>query len=317
MIGSIKNKINQVINRVNSGVINQVQYNLIENSKKDEALLHLTAKLLIDTHKKNENEILKNIRLAEFKVYSQWGDDGIIQFLINYLDIKHKTFIEFGVENYTECNTRFLLVNNNWKGLIFDGSEKNITAIKKDNFYWQYNLTAECEFITTENINHLIKKNNFSGKVGILHIDIDGNDYHVWRAITEVEADIVIMEYNSVFGIKNPWTVQYDATFYRTNFHYSNLYFGSSLLSLCDLGEEKGYLFIGCNSAGNNAYFIKKEIIKNIEPKTPQDGYVESMFREGRNSEGQLTYVSGNNRIKELIGLEILNTRTDKIEKIK
>ena len=143
--------------------------------------------------------IVKDFEEIEFKVFSQWGDDGIIQFLINYLDIKHKTFIEFGVENYTECNTRFLLVNNNWKGLIFDGSEKNITAIKKDNFYWQYNLTAECEFITTENINHLIKKNNFSGKVGILHIDIDGNDYHVWRAITEVEADIVIMEYNSVF----------------------------------------------------------------------------------------------------------------------
>src|ERR1700739_3724812 len=56
--------------------------------------------------------IIKNIHLSEFQVFSQWGDDGIIQFLVNYLDIKNKTFIEFGVQDYKEANTRFLLVND-------------------------------------------------------------------------------------------------------------------------------------------------------------------------------------------------------------
>src|SRR5579859_5594583 len=56
----------------------------------------------------------------EFKVFSQWGDDGIIQYLVNRLDIPNQTFIEFGTENYTESNTRFLLINNNWSGLVMD-----------------------------------------------------------------------------------------------------------------------------------------------------------------------------------------------------
>ena len=65
----------------------------------------------------------------EFKIYSQSGEDGIIQWLINKIDIKNKTFIEFGVENYLESNTRFLLLNNYWSGLIIDGDIENINAL--------------------------------------------------------------------------------------------------------------------------------------------------------------------------------------------
>ena len=50
------------------------------------------------------------IENAEFRVYSQWGEDGIIQYLVNQLSIPNKVFVEFGVENYTESNTRFLLI---------------------------------------------------------------------------------------------------------------------------------------------------------------------------------------------------------------
>lgn len=104
-----------------------------------------------------------NINDHAYKVYSQWKEDGIIQYLINNIEIKNKTFIEFGVENYTEANTRFLLVNNNWAGLVIDGSQKNIDYIKKDNIYWRHNLKAECAFITAENINDLFSSNGFSG----------------------------------------------------------------------------------------------------------------------------------------------------------
>ena len=65
-------------------------------------------------------ENIKNLQDYEFQVYSQWGDDGIIQFLVSYLDINDKRFVEFGVENFKECNTRFLLINNNWTGLVMD-----------------------------------------------------------------------------------------------------------------------------------------------------------------------------------------------------
>lgn len=76
-----------------------------------------------------------NIHDTEFSVFSQFGDDGIIQYLINNIDIRHQKFIEFGVENYTESNTRFLLINNNWKGLVIDGNKSNINYIKNDPIY--------------------------------------------------------------------------------------------------------------------------------------------------------------------------------------
>jgi hypothetical protein len=72
----------------------------------------------------NVPQILNDIKKSEFKIFSQWGDDGIINFLVGYLDIKDKRFVEFGVENYTECNTKFLLMTQNWRGLIMDGSNK-------------------------------------------------------------------------------------------------------------------------------------------------------------------------------------------------
>ncbi|RKR85675.1 hypothetical protein BDD43_5946 [Mucilaginibacter gracilis] len=277
----------------------------------------LPANILARLNKANEQQIIQNIQLAEFKVYSQWGDDGIIQFLVDYLDISQKTFIEFGVQNYTEANTRFLLINNNWTGLIMDGSEENINYVKKDDIYWQFELTAIPVFITTENINSLITQNGFSGEVGILHIDIDGNDYWVWKEIDTINPVIVIVEYNSIYGPDNTWTTPYQADFYRTAAHHSNLYFGASLAALCDLAEEKGYHFIGSNSHGNNGYFVRKDKIKDLRTMNAQEGYVLSKFRESRDENGDLTYISGTDRLKAISGMDIYNTRTNELEKIK
>jgi hypothetical protein len=261
-------------------------------------------------------EIIKNIQEYEFQVYSQWGDDGIIQFLIRYLDIDDKRFVEFGVENYKECNTRFLLVNNNWTGLVMDGSAMNVKQIKDEEIYWKYNLTACSEFVTAENINGLLSKNGFAGDLGLLHIDIDGNDYWVWKAIEVSKPIIVIVEYNSVFGFDNPWTIPYTQDFVRTTFHQSNLYFGASILSLCDLAKEKGYIFIGCNSNGNNAYFIREDKKKDLREKSCSDGYVLSKFSESRSETGQLTFIRGDKRLEVIKGLPVFNTRKNVIENI-
>jgi hypothetical protein len=246
----------------------------------------------------------------EFKVFSQWGDDGIIQYLINRVDLPNKTFIEFGTENYTESNTRFLLINNNWTGFLMDGSPANIEAIKSSELYWKYDLTATYAFVNQENINELIRGSGFAADVGILSVDIDGNDYWVWEAITGIEPVIVIAEYNSVFGINKPWTIPYRTDFNRTAAHHSNLYFGSSLLSLCDLAEKKGYYFVGSNSAGNNAYFVRKDRIGPVKTVSPEDGYIASKFRESRNAQGELSYIKGDARLNLLEGMPVFNTRT-------
>lgn len=288
------------------------------NSIKEESNTQnfLQAGILSQLNNAHTDQILKNLQLAEFKVFSQWKDDGIIQFLVNYLDIDSKTFIEFGVQNYTEANTRFLLMNNNWTGLIMDGTESNMQYVRQQEIYWKYNLTALTAFITTENINELIQQHGFGKEPGLLHIDIDGNDYWVWKAITVINPVIVIVEYNSVFGKDNAWTIPYKADFYRTDAHHSNLYFGSSLLSLCDLATEKGYTFVGSNSNGNNAYFIRNDKVKGLKPLDINEGYVLSQFRESRDKNGDLNYISGDHRLKEISGMEVFNTRTKEIEKI-
>lgn len=259
---------------------------------------------------------LNHLHDAEFKVFSQWGDDGIIQYLISYLDVPNEVFIEFGVEDYKESNTRFLLLNNNWSGLVLDGSSSHIHRIQKQDIYWKYDLKAKQAFITAENINQLIAGEGITGEIGILHIDIDGNDYWIWKALSVVEPVIMIVEYNSVFGKERAITVPYKADFVRNSAHYSHLYAGASLGALCDLAAVKGYHFVGSNSAGNNAYFVKKGFERDIPILSVEDGYVLSKFRESRNQEGDLTYLRGTDRLEVIRGQAVFNTRTNNLEEI-
>ncbi len=246
-------------------------------------------------------------------MFSQWGDDGIIQYLIEKISIPNKTFIEFGVENYTESNTRFLLVNNNWTGFVLDGSKENINYIKNEIISWSNELYAEAAFITAENINELLNIPPFDPEIGILSIDVDGNDYWIWKAIDCIKPVIVIVEYNSLFGKNTTWTIPYDPKFVREEKYSSILYFGASLKSLAILAEQKGYAFIGSNSSGNNAYFIRKDKIGNFKVKTVNEGYVLSKFRETLiNGER----ISGKNRIKLIEGLDVIDTVTGTASKI-
>jgi len=251
----------------------------------------------------------------EFKVFSQFGDDGIIQYLTNVIEIKNRTFIEFGVEDFFESNTRFLMMNNNWEGFVLDGAKENIERLTKSNFYWKYQLKAADAFITRENINELLEMSGFDHDLGLLHIDLDGNDYWIWKQIDKFAPRILILEYNSVFGSENSWTVPYQADFYRFNAHYSGLYWGASLPALFALSKAKGYDLVGCNSAGNNAYFVRKDV-NTLPGLSLAAGFKTSMYREARDQEGRLSFISKDDRLKLLDGLKIFNTEKNKLETI-
>jgi hypothetical protein len=274
----------------------------------------LLGKLLAGMNRKEE---FGNIRDAEFGVFSQWGDDGIIQYLVDRIDIKNKTFIEFGVENYKESNTRFLLMNNNWSGLVMDGSEENMKYVALDPVCWAHELQAWPVFITRENINSMLQRFldlGFDKEIGILSVDIDGNDFWIWKEINVVNPAIVISEYNSLWGPEKPWTIPYQPDFYRLDPGNSMIHYGASLLSLCDLAEEKGYFFIGCNSAGNNAYFVRKDKIGPFKPLSAKEGFVLAKFRELPPENGVRPF--GNDRMEHLKGRQVYNTRTNQIEVI-
>jgi hypothetical protein len=263
-----------------------------------------------------ELESINDFSDVEFSVFSQFGDDGIIQWLIHRLSGLNETFVEFGVGAYQEANTRFLLLNDNWRGLVMDSSSRNIDAIKSDEISWRHDLQSKCAFATAENIDQLLLDHGFEGDIGLLHIDIDGNDYWVWRGLTAVRPAIAIIEYNSVFGAERAITIPYDPKFSRGESTGNMYYFGASLPALCDLARSKGYDFVGSNSVGNNAYFVRSELQHGLKPLTTADGYVISKFADSRDSKGRLNYIRGEQRLASLRGLPVVNTQTGAKEEL-
>ena len=77
----------------------------------------------------NNAKTSRDLKDYEFKIFSQWGEDGIIQHLVDSIAIKNKTFIEFGVEDFQESNCRFLLMKDNWKGFVIDGSSRLLKKV--------------------------------------------------------------------------------------------------------------------------------------------------------------------------------------------
>jgi hypothetical protein len=277
--------------------------------------LLLNGKILSSLNNQKGN--IASLDEVEFQVFSQRGEDGVIQYIINKIEIPNKIFVEFGVETYTESNTRFLLMNNNWSGLVIDGSKKNIDFVKNDFIYWKYDITAIESFITRDNINNLISNYTNKEDIGLLSVDIDGNDYWVWEAIETIKPRVVICEYNSVFGSKEKVTVPYKENFIRSKEHYSELYFGASLAAFCDLAGKKGYDFIGTTSAGVNAYFVRKDLSSPFKKYSSENGFNESDNRDSKGKKGELLFLKHSQRIKMIDHLPIYNLTTGQIEQIK
>ncbi len=258
-----------------------------------------------------------NIHDNEVKVFSQWGEDGIIQFLISKVPIERAIFVEFGIGSYSECNTRFLLKNNNWSGLVIDGSSTYIQRLKRDPLCWQYNLQCECAFIRKDNINQIISGNNITGDIGILSIDIDGNDYWIWQVIDCIQPRIVICEYNSLFGDKRSVSTLYDDQFDINKIHFSGLYWGASIGAFNYLAQQKGYSLVGSNTAGNNIFFVRNDVVGDIPTYTPQKAYVKSQFKISKNQEGDLSFLDIEAGLKLIEDMPLYEVDTGKIIKAK
>ena len=198
-----------------------------------------------------------NRNTHEFSVFSQFGKDGVLQYLMQILEIKNQLFIEFGVEDFTESNCRFLMMNDNWCGFVIDGSNKNISRLRSSYYFWKYDLNTTCTFIDQSNINELLAKSGFDYGSGVMSIDLDGIDFFILASIKDGRPRILICKCNPLFGPTAKVTVPYDPTFQQFQQHHSGLYCGASLLVICSVAKDMGYVLVDVNSAGHNAFFVR------------------------------------------------------------
>jgi hypothetical protein len=150
----------------------------------------------------------------------------------------------------------------------------------------------------------------------LLSIDVDGNDYWIWEAIKAVSPQIVICEYNSLWGNEKSLAVAYDPSFSITEAHYSHLYYGASMKALTNLAASKGYSFLGSNSMGVNLFFVKNEYFSSFKIPSFQETYVESKFRTSKGINGEPTYKSGKERLSAVRDLPLIDIETGKVSLI-
>ena len=193
------------------------------------------------------------IRNAEFKVFSKHGLDGILLYIFSKVGVTNRTFAEMGVEAGRECNTANLSINFGWQGMIIDGNKELIESAKI--YYQGKKVKPVYCFVTAENINQLLIDNDIHGEIDLFSMDVDGNDYWIWKAINVIRPRVVVAEYNAAFGLK-PITIKYNP-----DFHYQrDSYFGASLAALAKLAKEKGYILVGCDRHGHDAFFARKDV---------------------------------------------------------
>ena len=220
----------------------------------------------------------------ELSIHSQNGEDGILFYLFSLLGTTNRCFVEFGIGDGRQCNTANLSINFGWSGLLLEADVRKTTAAQ--NYYQQYlghaqkQVVIKSARVTVENINRLLSTNNIIGEIDLLSIDIDGNDYWVWQAITVIQPRLVVIEYNPSFGSSRSITVVYDPAFDRFAKHPTGYYHGASLAALSRLAQEKGYILVGCDSSGTNAFFIRQDVAMNrIVPIAVPNAFFPSFHR--------------------------------------
>jgi hypothetical protein len=224
---------------------------------------------------------MTNIRYADpkrlikhgHKIYSQGDEDGIIAEIFRRIGTStDKTFVEVGVGDGTQCNTAALLVQG-WKGAWVEGNEKRFNdavAIYKDSFIASGQLAVLGCCADMANINELVCARDFK-PIDLLSIDIDGNDFWVWKALDRVKPRVVVIEYNALFPPPAAMVIPYNPQWVWDGTNYM----GASLQALVNLGNAKGYRIVGCGYSGANAFFVREDLCGDLfkGPATAEEHY--------------------------------------------
>ncbi len=261
MLNALKNAISRLWHTSNA---NHKLSRLLEIQSEDFIQRHLFQNPRYDSPKR--------LNRFEFKVYSQNGEDGIIEEIFNRIGTTNKFFVEFGVGNGLENNSAYLLVKD-WSGLWLEGHHESVEFIKTEfaREIASKRLRAQETFITAENIVSLFEQHGVPAEPDMLSIDIDGNDYHIWKVLHAYRPRVIVVEYNATFPPSLVWIKKYDAAWQWDG----SIGFGASLKAFEILGAERGYSLVACNFVGANAFFVRNDLLGDMfhAPYTAEEHY--------------------------------------------
>ena len=199
----------------------------------------------------------KRLHLYENQVFSRHGQDGIIDEIFRRVGVESKVFVEIGCGNGLENNTTNLL-NSGWRGYWFDGSAEQVASVS-DHFgipIQQGALKVKQAIFDAENVAGILESAGVPKKFDLLSLDIDRNTYYVWEVLAAFRPRVAVIEYNAKALPSCDWKVEYDS---KKNWNMTN-YFGASLKALEKLAEKLGYELVGCDLAGADAFFVRKDL---------------------------------------------------------
>lgn len=211
----------------------------------------------LNTHCFLNQKYMGSKRITHFhrSVYSQNGEDGILAEIFSRIKTTNKVFVEFGAHG-VKNNSTYLLIKN-WSGFWIGGGKKAKAAVSKnfDDVLQKQQLVFKETWIDAENIEDIFDAMHVPTAFDFLSIDIDGNDYWVWKAIKKFSPRVVAIEYNATIPPSDVWIMNYNP--HHVWNHTS--YYGTSLKALEMLGKEKGYSLVGCDFSGCNAFFVRND----------------------------------------------------------
>ena len=232
-----------------------------------------------------------NLTARRFSLSSQNEEDGIIHAIFDTVGDGSRRFVEIGAGT-NGGNSGFLASECGWSGMMLEASSGRTDRLKMR--FEPMGVACLTDWAACENINVLIRENGCEGEIDLLSIDIDGNDYWIWEAVTACSPRLVIIEYNSLFGPDRAVVVPYDPEFDRHRFveaaeggHY---YFGASLQALSRLAEQKGYRLILTEPRGVNAFFLRNDVGQEIPACDPSSAY-RMLVKYGRRGHDLFEYI--------------------------
>jgi hypothetical protein len=218
------------------------------------------AELLRRHEHATEQSVSLDLTPYELRVFSQGGEDGAIDEILRRIGPGTRTFVEFGAETGIEANCVYLADVACWRGTFIEGDDENFRSLSAK-YAPNSRVTTTKAFVSAGNVEAVFERLEVPEDLDVLSIDVDGQDYWIWRAITRWRPRVVVIEYNGTLGDEPLVVPEGAAPWDQTS------YFGASLRALRQLAAEKGYRFVYSDLCGSNAFFVRADLPDEFPPE--------------------------------------------------